>query len=149
MVAFEFIILGEIHSMKSFWNSVSLHELGKGRKSPVNVCKVKWHVCRERGEPGAEGDSLSFGVPHRGLSPNPLWRHGVSEGWVGRGQGPLSVRTAVCSPGSIFSFYVFRTCLQNFKSSQLCLLLLTSVFSPGLRLWARHCRISLVFKIYH
>lgn len=44
-----------IHSVKSFSNIMSFHKPEGGRKSPVDVSKVKRGVRREREEPGEAG----------------------------------------------------------------------------------------------
>lgn len=88
-------------------------------KVPVNVSKIKGCVCRGWGDIGKEEDYCSPYEPYFKPSPNNLWGLEVNEVWVGWGQDPLNVYTAVFSPGSISFSYIFRTCPQNFKSPQL------------------------------
>lgn len=76
-------------------------------------------MCVWRKERAWGGGRLFFSVPQLGPTPRTLWGLEIHEGWVGCGQGPLSVCTAVCSPGSLFFLCSFRTCPQNFKSPQL------------------------------
>lgn len=136
---------------EDLFQQLELPQTWEREKVPVNVNKFKGCMCREKGEIGKGGDSFFLHEPPLGPSPNTLSGLEVNEGWVGWGQDPPNVYTAVCYAGSIF----FLLCPQNFKSPQLWFslhpfyLVLVSCVSPGLRLWTRHCGISVLFKIYH